>query len=238
MLIVSAPCSRCRGVTVAAPPIRRSGGLIANIPTVIVYDRRRCTVHPIIKQHSSNIRVWVPFLCSHEPTLTIMPIFDPSHQAFESAKNAFQESLKDEGLLKDIQEAITVEDVWKLASDIQATQDAEKRLRHMAKMRSFLDKLEAYTVVVDTFVQVKPDLLALIWGPIRLLLVWTSNFAMFADALASAMKKIGDALPHFVEVVKIFSNNDRLKDLLALFYRDILDFYVITLEFFNLPRKL
>ena len=167
-----------------------------------------------------------------------MPIFDPSQQAFESAKNAFQESLKDERLLKDIQEAITIDDVWKLVSDIQATQDAEKRLRHMAKMRSFFDKLEAYTVVVDTFVQVKPDLLALIWGPIRLLLVWTSNFAMFADALASAMKKIGDALPHFGEVVKIFSNNDRLKDLLALFYRDILDFYVITLEFFNLPRKL
>jgi hypothetical protein len=43
---------------------------------------------------------------------------------------------------------------------------------------------------------------------------------MFADALASVMKKIGGALPHFVDVVKIFSNNDRLKDLLALFYRD------------------
>jgi hypothetical protein len=79
-------------------------------------------------------------------------------------------------------------------------------------------------------VGVKPEVLALIWGPIRLLLVWT--------AVTAAMVEIGDALPQFVEAAKIFSDREKLKDVLALFYRDILDFYIITLEFFSLSRKL
>ena len=107
----------------------------------------------------------------------------------------------------------------------------------MAKIQCFIDKLSAYASTVDTFVQVKPDIMVLIWGPIRLLLVWTSNIANFADAVTSAMEKIGDALPQFVEVVKIFSENDKVKDVLALFYGDILDFYAIILEFFNSSRR-
>ena len=82
MLIVSAPCSRCRSVTVAAPQYicatnKAFWGTNCQCPNCVVNDRRRCTVHPIIKQHLLNIRVWVPFLCSHDPTLTIMPTFDP-----------------------------------------------------------------------------------------------------------------------------------------------------------------
>ncbi|KAI3319186.1 hypothetical protein HD806DRAFT_295960 [Xylariaceae sp. AK1471] len=113
----------------------------------------------------------------------------------------------------------------------------ERRMRHMGKISSFLEKLSAYTSVVDTFVQVKPEILALIWGPIRLLLVWTANDAKFADAITSAMEKIGNSLPQFVELTKTFSDSNKLRNVLALFYRDILDFYVITLAFFNLSRR-
>jgi hypothetical protein len=86
-------------------------------------------------------------------------------------------------------------------------------------------------------VQAKPDILALIWGPIRLLLVWTTNIAKFADAVNEAMKKIGDALPHALKLATLFGDNDKLKAVLALFYRDILDFYVIALKFFGLSRE-
>lgn len=167
-----------------------------------------------------------------------MSTFDASQQAFEAAKIAFKKSLKDEKMFKDLLETTTIEGVWKAAKEVQAKQDSERRLRHMAKIKSFLGKLSEYASAVETFVQVKPDILALIWGPIRLLLVWTANMAKFADAVTSAMVKIGDALPQFVEVVKIFGKNDKLNDMLALFYRDILDFYTITLEFFGLSRKL
>lgn len=85
--------------------------------------------------------------------------------------------------------------------------------------------------------QVKPDILALIWGPIRLLVVWTSSITKFADAVTDAMEKIGDALPHALRSANIFNDNDKLKALLELFYGDILDFYIIALKFFSLSRS-
>lgn len=163
---------------------------------------------------------------------------DASQQAFESAKKSFRKSLKDDALFRDILETTSIEKVWEAVKAIQAKQDNEKRLRNMAKIRGFLDKLSAYTAVVDTFIQVKPDIMALIWGPIRLLLVWTGHITMFADAITKVMMKIGDALPQFVDVVNIFGDNEKLKAVLALFYKDILDFYAIALEFFNLSSGL
>jgi hypothetical protein len=163
---------------------------------------------------------------------------DPSQQAFESAKNAFKQSLKDDKLFGELLATTSVEQVYKAAEDAQAKPYAEQRLRHTAKIRGFIDKLNDYASAVDTFVQAKPDILALIWGPIRLLLVWTTNIAKFADAVNEAMKKIGDALPHALKLATLFGDNsDKLKAILALFYRDILDFYVIALKFFGLSRE-
>lgn len=163
---------------------------------------------------------------------------DASQQAFETAKKSFRKSLKDEALFRDILETTSIEKVWEVVKAIQAKQDAEKRLRNMAKIRGFLDKLSVYADTVDTFIQVKPDIMALIWGPIRLLLVWTGNITKFADAITKVMMKVGDALPQFVDVVNIFGDNEKLKAVLALFYKDILDFYAIALEFFNLSSGL
>ncbi|KAL1857635.1 hypothetical protein Daus18300_010275 [Diaporthe australafricana] len=161
---------------------------------------------------------------------------DASQQAFETAKKSFRKTLKDEALFRDILETTSIENVWEAVKAVQAKQDAEKRLRNMGKIRGFLDKLSAYAVTVDTLIQVKPDIMALIWGPIRLLLVWTGNITKFADAISKVMMKVGDALPQFVDVVNIFGDKEKLKAVLALFYKDILDFHAIALEFFNLSR--
>lgn len=162
---------------------------------------------------------------------------DPSQQAFEAAKNDFRKRLKDEKLFKELLATTSVEQVYKAAEEAQAKPHAERRQRHTAKIRSLIDKLSPYAAAVDTFVQVKPDLLALVWGPIRLLLVWTSNIAQFADAVNEAMKKIGDALPDTLKLATIFGDSDKFKAALALFYGDILDFYVIALKFFSKSRR-
>jgi len=162
---------------------------------------------------------------------------DPSQQAFKSAMAAFKKTINDNKLHQDILRTTTIEGVWTEAKNIQARQEAKNRIRNMGKIRRFLDKIAAYASTVDTFVQVKPEIMALIWGPIRILLVWTENIAKLADAIFEAMEKIGDALPQFIDAAKIFSDNEKLKQVLALFYGDILDFYAIMLAFFRLSRK-
>ncbi|KAI0154181.1 hypothetical protein GGR57DRAFT_512483 [Xylariaceae sp. FL1272] len=161
--------------------------------------------------------------------------FDPSIQAFESAKKRLKNRLRDDTLFNDLA-TTSIDHVWETVKEVQKKPYAEQRMRHLGKIGGFLAKLEAYAATIDTFVQVKPDVLALIWGPIRILLVWTQNVARFADDVCAVMEKVGDALPHFIEVVKIFTDCQKLNEVLGLFYGDILDFYVIVLEVFNLSR--
>ncbi|KAK4180618.1 hypothetical protein QBC36DRAFT_297422 [Triangularia setosa] len=142
----------------------------------------------------------------------------PSQQAFKAAKNAFKQSLKDENLFGKLLATTSVEQVYEAVQDIQASAHVERRLRHLGKIRTFIERLTEYVSVVDTSVQVKPDILALIWGPICLLVVWTSRITKFADAVTDAMEKIVEGTS-------------------GIIYKDILDFYIIALKFFSLSRS-
>ncbi len=158
-------------------------------------------------------------------------------RAFEDAKEQFRESLKDPKQYQDLLKTQSIDDLWKLVGEVQARQDAQKILRNMDKIGGFLEKLKDYFKVVDTFVQVKPDIMAVIWGSIGLVLVWTANAGKFADAVTSAMSKIGDALPHFGEMLKAFEHSERMKQATVGFYCNILNFHVIILEFFSRSCK-
>lgn len=162
-----------------------------------------------------------------------MATTDHAQQAFETAKSTFKKRLKDDKLFEDLLKSTSIKNVWDAIDKVQTTQDAERRIRRIRKMENFLSKLSSYATVIDTFVQLKPDVMALVWGPIRILLLCTENVAKLTDAVVNAMEQIGDALPNFIEVIEMFGKNDKLIHKLALFYEDILEFYIVAFEFFN-----
>ena len=51
------------------------------------------------------------------------------------------------------------------------------------------------------------------------------------------MGQIGDRLPDFMRYSELFKSNDRVQHLLCFFFKDILDFHVTALNFFNLKSK-
>ena len=110
-------------------------------------------------------------------------------------------------------------------------------LRHLSKVEPYLERLRDFSGVIDTLVQAKPDILALIWGPIKLLIQWTSILKQSFDAIINTTAEIGDLLPEFKAVSELFIHNVQLKDVLVLFFQDILDFYLVALKFFNKPSK-
>ena len=57
----------------------------------------------------------------------------------------------------------TIEDVWKIAVDIQEKQAKRRELGNMNKIRPYLDALKRYEGVIGVFVSAKPEILALIW---------------------------------------------------------------------------
>jgi hypothetical protein len=162
---------------------------------------------------------------------------DPLQQVFDAAKREFDECLPSNTKFRDILAIDTVDKVWDAIKQLQRDLEKKSHLRHMSRMQPFLDRLRSYSAVIEVFVQVKPDVLALLWGPIRLLLQWTGEWQQGFDAIVKTMERIGDLLPQFGDVAKHFIDKELIKDVLALFYRDILDFYLESLKFFGLPRK-
>jgi hypothetical protein len=162
--------------------------------------------------------------------------YDPVEEVFNSAKQAFRNSLADPSLYSEILSTTTIADVYKLTTQLQEDAASQARLRHLARIRPFLERLSAYANVVDTFIQVKPDLLALIWGPIRLIILWSSQLNQALDAIADVTVKIAQALPQFASMAQIFAQNDAVKAALGVFYQDILDFHAIVLNFFRMSR--
>ncbi len=163
--------------------------------------------------------------------------YDPVQAAFQSMILEFKDKLKDDKLYSEILKTTSIDEVYDATDQLQKDQAKVGNLRHLAKIEPYLERLRAYSGVIDTFVQAKPDILALIWGPIKLLLQWTSILKQSFDEIINITAEIGDLLPEFKEVSRMFCHNAQLKDVLVLYFQDILDFYVVALKFFSKPSK-
>ena len=163
--------------------------------------------------------------------------YDPIQVTFRSVIHDFKDKLQDDKLYSEILKTTSIDEVYDVTDKLQKEQAKTGHLRDLAKIGPYLERLREYFDVIDTFVQVKPDVLALIWGPIKLLVQWTSILKQSFDAIINTTAEIGELLPEFKEVVQLFNHNLQLKDVLALFFQDILDFYLVALKFFSKPSE-
>jgi hypothetical protein len=163
---------------------------------------------------------------------------NPIGEAFESAKREFRNELDDEKLYHDILQTTSIDQVYEATNKLQAEQLKTGGLRHLAKIGPYLTRIADYSKAVETFVQVKPDILALVWGPIVLLLQWASALKTSFDAIVNTTEDIGLALPEFDQMAKLFPDNKQIQDVLLLFFKDILEFYRLAFRFFRLSSKL
>jgi hypothetical protein len=156
--------------------------------------------------------------------------------AFQNAKQDFLASLRDPDLFNSVSDIKSIDEVYAFTSQLQNDQGKRQGLRNLSKIKPYLDRLREYAGVIEVFVQAKPDILALIWGPIKLLLQMSDNLTQSFDAIVEAMTGISNKLPLFEAYTSIFETSDRVLDVLVLFYKDILNFYEIVLNFFSAKR--
>lgn len=83
-------------------------------------------------------------------------------EAFLSAKEEFLKSLANKSAF-DFSKVASADDVVDAALAIQQQQARTKTFRGLARIRPLITVLQEYSGVADTFVQVKPDVLGLIW---------------------------------------------------------------------------
>lgn len=83
-------------------------------------------------------------------------------EAFLLAKNEFLKGLVNKSGF-DFSKVSSADDVIDAAIAIQQQQAKTKTFRGLARIKPFITVLQDYSGVVDTFAQVKPDVLCLIW---------------------------------------------------------------------------
>lgn len=110
--------------------------------------------------------------------VTALPLASAAHDPIGAAlesRREFYRQLKDPTLKAEIDKITTIDQVYEATKRLQEDQGKRKTLRSLGKIRKFLDRLDEYSKVISIFVQAKPDVLALIWGPIKLLIHLSSN---------------------------------------------------------------
>lgn len=86
----------------------------------------------------------------------------PVNSDFDNAVRDFQGEFRDQELF-DFNSLHTADDLYGEIQKTQEEQGRNKQLRNMKKIQPLLDCLEHYSSVLETLVQVKPSVLALIW---------------------------------------------------------------------------
>ena len=82
--------------------------------------------------------------------------------AFDTARKEFLRDVPNEDV-ELISKSTTIDDVYNTTDEIQKKQAETRTLQNLSKIQPYLECLTQYSGIIDTIVQVKPDVLAIIW---------------------------------------------------------------------------
>ncbi|KAJ3548577.1 hypothetical protein NM208_g941 [Fusarium decemcellulare] len=161
----------------------------------------------------------------------------PPTQPAVPPSNAFQRALKDfESRLKPSEiskfKATALDDLKVTILAIQSEQRSRKQMMHMGRIMSFLEAMEQFGKVIEVFLNVA-DMLAFIWGPVKLLLLTAASWSESFDTLLDAYQLIAENFPIFESYQSIFPENERMRTILECAWSNILDFHIQALRIFE-----
>ncbi|KAI0595286.1 hypothetical protein F4775DRAFT_569708 [Biscogniauxia sp. FL1348] len=131
-------------------------------------------------------------------------------------------------------ENTTVEDVKITIAAIQQKQVSGKKQRYLKRLEIFLVNMENYGKVIEVFLNAS-IYLAFVWGPMKFMLLTACNFSEAFNSLLDAYQQIGEFIPQlqsYQELQHCLSNS-YMRTVLALIYKDILEFHGVALKYFS-----
>ncbi|TID18364.1 C2H2 and C2HC zinc finger [Venturia nashicola] len=131
---------------------------------------------------------------------------------------------------KDFSET-SLADVQQTILRIQKDQEQLKRATNLTRLRSFLEAMDQLGKTIEVFLNSSP-FLALVWGPMRFMLLAASSFTEDFDILLDAYENIGAHIPFLEKYRELFQHDD-MKKVLALIYEDIIEFHSKALRYFT-----
>lgn len=150
---------------------------------------------------------------------------------FERAAQSFKSELPDSISLDEITQTDSIQKVYDVTDRLQADQE----LRNLSKIQQYLEKLRSYAELVEGVIGGNHEFLAFLWGPLALLLLWSSKEDKAYRSIIGAVAAIGKALPDFQEPGAELGQKADSKEILPLLFKDVLNFYLVTLKLFSHP---
>ncbi|KAF4336873.1 hypothetical protein FBEOM_9253 [Fusarium beomiforme] len=97
--------------------------------------------------------------------------------------------------------------------------DKNRRGKSVAsRLASFLQTIEQFTPIVDTYIQSNPDISALIWGSIKLTFMVLANFVPYFQSFVELLHGFGSLCKRFAEYQVILKESSRLKHSICRFH--------------------
>ncbi|RKL34624.1 hypothetical protein BFJ72_g9356 [Fusarium proliferatum] len=151
--------------------------------------------------------------------------------------NGFQRALADfQNRLKPAErqqfKVTTLDELKVTILAIQSQQRSRKKMMHMGRLVPFLEAMEQFGKVIEVFLNVS-EVLAFVWGPIKLLLLTAINWTESFDTLLDAYQRIAENFPIFEGYQSTFSQNDKMQSVMEHAWSNILEFHVKALRIFE-----
>ncbi|KAI9765585.1 MAG: hypothetical protein M1840_007274 [Geoglossum simile] len=153
-------------------------------------------------------------------------------QPLRSALRNFQDILSPDQK-RDLLAQATVPDaaaVIILTAEIDR-ENAKRRSRGVAtRLFSFLESVQQFSTIVDTFVSSNPSIAALVWGSVKFVILAASNFSSYFDKLSTMFMNLRSYCPIFSEYQILYPCSARLQTALCTFYATVVHFCKKALE--------
>ncbi|KAJ4116175.1 hypothetical protein NW768_011148 [Fusarium equiseti] len=128
----------------------------------------------------------------------------------------------------------TIDDVRNQIRQIQDHHGSQRRLRNMNRLSKFVEGMVQLGNVVEVYLNLHNGV-ALIWGPIKFLLLIASNLVDSLDSLLGVYGQIGEVLPDLTRYGEIYKEYPYVHTHLESYYCDILEFHSNALDVFARP---
>ncbi|KLP15177.1 uncharacterized protein LW94_11398 [Fusarium fujikuroi] len=151
--------------------------------------------------------------------------------------NGFQRALADfQNRLKPAErqqfKVTTLDELKVTILAIQSQQRSRKKMMHMGRLVPFLEAMEQFGKVIEVFLNVS-EVLAFVWGPMKLLLLTAINWTESFDTLLDAYQRIAENFPIFEGYQSTFSQNDKMQSVMEHAWSNILEFHIKALRIFE-----
>ncbi|EXK27547.1 hypothetical protein FOMG_15790 [Fusarium oxysporum f. sp. melonis 26406] len=108
-------------------------------------------------------------------------------------------------------------------AELDMQQSGNRRGKSIAsRLTSFLQTIQQFTPIIDTYIQSNPDISALIWGSIKLTLMFLANFLSQFQSFVELLQGFGSLYSRLGHYQILFQDSTRLNDSICQFHTSVI----------------